>query len=146
MADLDVIKVFRKEVVFVVDISGSMRGQPLEDTKSGLLSALAKLGPKDLFNVIAFNGETCMFSSILEPATAENIENANNWVDSNFVASGDTNIMLPLNQVVLWCPFFFPLFLSLFLGGGGIKFCPISNFIVTIDNNRRLIFGKNNCA
>lgn len=89
-------------MVFLIDISASMRGQPLEDVKSGLLSALAKLSQKDLFNVIAFNGETCMFSSVLEPATAENIENANKWVDSNFVASGDTNILLPMNQVFLW--------------------------------------------
>ncbi|XP_057767359.1 LOW QUALITY PROTEIN: uncharacterized protein LOC130987726 [Salvia miltiorrhiza] len=93
-------KVFRKEVVFVVDMSGSMRGQPLEDTKTALFSGLAKLGPKDLFNVIAFNDETCMFSSILEPATADNIENVNKWVNSNFVASGGTNILLPLNQAI----------------------------------------------
>lgn len=85
--------------MFVVDTSGSMRGQPLEDTKSALFSGLAKLGPKDLFNVIAFNDETCMFSSVLESATAENIENVNKWVNSNFIASGGTNILLPLNQV-----------------------------------------------
>ncbi|KAG6414287.1 hypothetical protein SASPL_127005 [Salvia splendens] len=93
-------KVFRKEVVFIVDISGSMRGQPLEDTKSALFSGLARLGPKDLFNVIAFNDETCMFSSTLEPATVENIENAYKWVNSNFVASGATNILFPLNQAI----------------------------------------------
>lgn len=93
-------KVFRKEVVFVVDISESMRGQPLEETKSALFAALAKLDPKDTFNVIAFNGETCLFSSILEPASAKNIENVVQWVNSNFVASGGTNIMLPLNQAI----------------------------------------------
>lgn len=99
-----VIKVFRKEVVFVVDISGSMRGKPLEDTKNALFAALAKLDPKDLFNVIAFNGETYLFSSILEPATAEAIENAIQWINVNFVAGGGTNILLPLNQVflILW--------------------------------------------
>ncbi|KAH6828549.1 inter-alpha-trypsin inhibitor heavy chain-like protein [Perilla frutescens var. hirtella] len=93
-------KVFRKEVIFVVDISGSMRGQPLEDTKRALFAALSKLNPKDLFNVIAFNGETCMFSSILEPATAKNVESVIPWVNSNFVANGGTNILLPLNQAI----------------------------------------------
>ncbi|KAK6139698.1 hypothetical protein DH2020_026566 [Rehmannia glutinosa] len=64
------VKVFRREVVFVVDISGSMKGKPLEDTKNALSAALAKLDPKDLFNVIAFN------------------------------AGGGTNILLPLNQAI----------------------------------------------
>lgn len=94
-----VIKVFRKEVVFVVDISGSMRGKPLEDTKMALFSALAKLDSKDLFNVLAFNGDTYLFSSTLEPATPEVIENVTEWINTNFVAGGDTNILLPLNQV-----------------------------------------------
>ncbi|KAL6575363.1 hypothetical protein OROMI_012648 [Orobanche minor] len=93
-------KVFRREVVFVVDISGSMKGKPLEDTKSALFTALAKLDSKDLFNVIAFNGETYLFSSSLEPATAKVIENVIQWINMNFVAGGGTNILLPLNQAI----------------------------------------------
>lgn len=93
-------KVFRKEVVFVVDISGSMRGKPLEDTKMALFSALAKLDPKDFFNVIAFNGETYLFSSTMEPATTKVVENVTEWINTNFVAGGDTNIMIPLNQAL----------------------------------------------
>ncbi|KAI3443544.1 hypothetical protein Pfo_000209 [Paulownia fortunei] len=93
-------KVFRREVVFVVDISGSMRGKPLEDTKNALFAALAKLDAKDLFNVIAFNGETYLFSSSLEPATAEVIKNVTQWINMNFVAGGGTNILLPLNQAI----------------------------------------------
>ncbi|KAL6521303.1 hypothetical protein OROGR_017872 [Orobanche gracilis] len=93
-------KVFRREVVFVVDISGSMKGKPLEDTKNAMFTALAKLDSKDLFNVIAFNGETYLFSSSLEPATAEVIENVIQWINMNFVAGGGTNILLPLNQAI----------------------------------------------
>ncbi|KAG8367134.1 hypothetical protein BUALT_Bualt16G0041100 [Buddleja alternifolia] len=93
-------KVFRREVVFVVDISGSMSGKPLDNTKTALFSALAKLDPEDLFNVIAFNGETYLFSSSLEPATAEAIEKVTQWIIMNFVAGGGTNILLPLNQAI----------------------------------------------
>ncbi|KAL7136872.1 hypothetical protein ABFS83_10G058900 [Erythranthe nasuta] len=93
-------KVFRKEVVFVVDISGSMRGRTLEDTKNALFAALAKLDPKDSFNVIAFNGEIYLFSSALEPATSEAIENVTQWINMNFVAGGGTNILLPLNKAM----------------------------------------------
>lgn len=85
--------------MFVVDISGSMRGKPLEDTKMALFSALAKLDPKDFFNVIAFNGETYLFSSTMKPATTQEVENVTEWINTNFVAGGDTNILLPLNQV-----------------------------------------------
>ncbi|CAI9100754.1 OLC1v1037922C1 [Oldenlandia corymbosa var. corymbosa] len=93
-------KVFRKELVFVVDISGSMKGRPLEETKNALLSSLSKLEPQDLFNVIAFNGETYIFSSSLVPATTEAIGNATQWINMNFVAGGGTNILLPLTQAI----------------------------------------------
>ncbi|KAL0345007.1 UNVERIFIED_CONTAM: Inter alpha-trypsin inhibitor, heavy chain 4 [Sesamum radiatum] len=93
-------KVFRREVVFVVDISGSMKGKLLEQTKNALFAALAKLDPEDLFNVIAFNGQTYLFASSLEPATAATIEKATQWISLNFLAGGGTNILLPLNQAI----------------------------------------------
>lgn len=76
-----------------------MRGKPLDDTKTALLSALSKLCPEDSFNIIAFNGETFLFSSSMKLATNEAIDNATEWVNINFIAGGGTNILLPLNQV-----------------------------------------------
>ncbi|XP_042485965.1 inter-alpha-trypsin inhibitor heavy chain H3 isoform X2 [Macadamia integrifolia] len=93
-------KVFRKEVVFIVDISGSMKGGPLENLKNGLFTVLSKLNPEDSFNIIAFNGETYLFSSLLELATKETIEKASQWINLNFIAEGGTNILLPLNQAM----------------------------------------------
>ncbi|KAL0308412.1 UNVERIFIED_CONTAM: Inter-alpha-trypsin inhibitor heavy chain H3 [Sesamum radiatum] len=93
-------KAFRREVVFAVDISGSMSGKLLEDTKTALFTALAKLDAEDLFNVIAFNDGTFLFSSSLERATAGAIENVTQWINTNFVAGGGTNILLPLNQAL----------------------------------------------
>lgn len=94
------MKVFRKEVVFVVDVSGSMREGSLENTKVALLAVLSKLSPLDYFNIIAFNESTQLFSSSLEPATKEAIENATQWISRSFIAEGGTNILLPLNQVL----------------------------------------------
>ncbi|XP_057977482.1 uncharacterized protein LOC131164366 isoform X2 [Malania oleifera] len=94
------MKVFRKEVVFVVDISGSMRGRPLENSKNALLAALSKLNALDYFNIIAFNGDSRLFSSSMELATKEAIENATEWIGLNFIAEGGTNIWLPLNQAI----------------------------------------------
>lgn len=86
-------------MVYVVDISASMQGRPLENVKSALLAALSKLSPADTFNVIAFNGKSLLFSSSMEPSGKESIGKATQWIDQNFVAEGGTDISLPLNQV-----------------------------------------------
>ncbi|KAL2964510.1 hypothetical protein AAZX31_16G008300 [Glycine max] len=93
-------KVFKKDVVFVVDISASMKGTPLDNTKNALLTSLSQLSAQDTFNIIAFNGTVYLFSSSMERATEEAILNATTWVDTNFIANGDTNIMLPLTQLL----------------------------------------------
>ncbi|KAK2982220.1 hypothetical protein RJ640_009152 [Escallonia rubra] len=93
-------KAFRKEVAFVVDISGSMRGKPLDDIKNALSAALLKLDPGDSFTVLAFNDETYLFSSSMLLATKEAIENATRWISMNFIAGGGTNILLALNQAI----------------------------------------------
>ncbi|KAK4343341.1 hypothetical protein RND71_036435 [Anisodus tanguticus] len=93
-------KVFRKEVIFVVDISGSMKGKPIDNTKQALSVALSKLDSEDLFNIIAFNSEEYLFSSSLGVATKEAIDNAIQWIDMNFIPGGGTNILNPLKQAV----------------------------------------------
>ncbi|KAF6158885.1 hypothetical protein GIB67_012302 [Kingdonia uniflora] len=85
------LQVFRKDVVFLVDISLSMQGKPHEITKSALSSALSNLNPEDSFSIIDFNGETYLFSSSLEPATKETIEKAIEWINMNFIAGGGRN-------------------------------------------------------
>ncbi|XAR67567.1 hypothetical protein NMG60_11002368 [Bertholletia excelsa] len=93
-------KVFRKEVIFVVDISGSMHEGPLDNVKNALLAALSKLTPVDSFNIIAFNSSTQILSSSMKLATKEAIENATLWISRNFIPEGGTNILLPLNQAL----------------------------------------------
>ncbi|KAI3991883.1 hypothetical protein MKX01_012828 [Papaver californicum] len=93
-------KVFRKEVVFLIDISGSMQGRPLESVKDALCAALRNLNQEDSFSLIAFSGETLLFSSSLQSATTETIERATQWMQTNFVAAGGTNILQPLSQAM----------------------------------------------
>ncbi|CAL0315471.1 unnamed protein product [Lupinus luteus] len=93
-------KVFRKDVVFVVDISASMKGSPLENIKNALLSSISQLNSQDTFNIIAFNGEVNLWSSSMELATEEAILKATKWVDTNFIANGGTNIFLPLTKAM----------------------------------------------
>ncbi|XP_004303707.1 PREDICTED: von Willebrand factor A domain-containing protein DDB_G0286969 [Fragaria vesca subsp. vesca] len=93
-------KVFKKEVIFIIDISGSMVGGPLENAKSAVLASLSNLNHEDTFNIIAFNGEVHLFSSSMELATNEALLKAKNWVTAELIADGGTNILLPLRQAM----------------------------------------------
>ena len=89
--------------MFIVDISGSMKGSPLENIKNALLASLSQLNAQDTFNILAFNGEVYLLSPLMETATQDAILKASKWVESTFIANGGTNIMLPLTQVILSC-------------------------------------------
>ncbi|GMI84328.1 hypothetical protein like AT1G19110 [Hibiscus trionum] len=91
-------KVFRKEVVFVVDISDSMQGSPLESTKNAISAALCKLSPEDSFNIIAFSSETFQFSTSMELASKEAIERATEWINTKSTVGGGTNLFIPLEK------------------------------------------------
>ncbi|GAB4853701.1 hypothetical protein Ancab_017893 [Ancistrocladus abbreviatus] len=93
-------EVFSRKIVYVVDISGSMQGKLLEDTKHALSSALSQLHPGDSFNIVAFNGGTSLFSTSLMFATEEVIEDAIQWIGTNFVTGDGTNILVALNQAL----------------------------------------------
>ncbi|XP_039038432.1 uncharacterized protein LOC120175958 isoform X2 [Hibiscus syriacus] len=93
-------KVFRREVVFVVDISESMLGCPIENVKNSLSASLSKLNAQDSFNIITFNSEVHLFSSTMVPATHGSILKATHWLSSNLTADGGTNIMLALKQAM----------------------------------------------
>ena len=97
-------QVFRKEVIFLVDISGSMQGKPLENVKDAIILALSQLTPRDYFDIIAFNEDISLFSPSLELATEDKIKKANQWISKSFVAEGGTSasqqlIAQPLNKV-----------------------------------------------
>ena len=51
-----------REYVFVVDVSGSMQGFPLETSKTLLRSLLPRLRPQDSFNVVFFAGGSWVLS------------------------------------------------------------------------------------
>jgi len=95
------LQVFKKEIIFIIDISGSMLGKLIEDTKNALFAALSKLNRDDSFNIIAFNGETYLFSKSMELASEDAVERATEWINVNFVAGGGTNISRPLSTVPL---------------------------------------------
>ena len=71
-----------KELVFVLDTSGSMMGFPIEKAKDLINRALDELYPGDTFNLITFSGDTrILFPQPVYP-TAENIRKAREVLNS----------------------------------------------------------------
>ena len=82
-----------REVIFVLDHSGSMAGASIEQAKAALKLALARLQPADSFNVIRFNHRTDGVFSQPEPASRQRLGEADRYVDA-IRAEGGTE-MLP---------------------------------------------------
>lgn len=62
-----------REYVFVVDVSGSMNGFPLNTSKTLLRDLIGRLRPTDTFNVIFFSGGSQIFAPESVPANPQNI-------------------------------------------------------------------------
>jgi hypothetical protein len=72
--------VMPKELVFVMDTSGSMEGFPIEKAKETMDLALNNLYPHDMFNVITFSGDTEILFPEPVPATEENLRKAKRFL------------------------------------------------------------------
>ncbi len=69
-----------REVIFIIDTSGSMQGPSIVQAKAALTMALDRLQPTDRFNVIQFNSLTETLYPEPMPASAANLEVALDYV------------------------------------------------------------------
>ncbi len=81
-----------RELVFVLDTSGSMSGFPIEKAKETMKMALAALNPMDTFNLITFSGDTAILFPEPVPATIENLRKAQDFLASR-EGRGGTEMM-----------------------------------------------------
>ena len=77
-----------KDVVLVVDTSGSMAGPKIEQAKAALRFCLRSLGPDDRFSIVPFSTEPRPFRDTVVPANAENRAAAEKFVDGIEAAGG----------------------------------------------------------
>ena len=84
--------VMPKELVFVLDTSGSMSGFPIEKAKETMKLALDNLYPYDTFNLITFSGDEHILFPEPVPATKENLEKAQKFLVSR-QGGGGTEMM-----------------------------------------------------
>ena len=87
--ELDSQQVIAKDVILVLDVSGSMRGEKIEQAKEALNYVLEDLHDEDRFNIIAFSTSTRAYARDLVPADER-------WEAQDFVtrleATGSTDI------------------------------------------------------
>ncbi|WP_281858290.1 VIT and vWA domain-containing protein [Litoreibacter halocynthiae] len=84
----DAATITPRELVFVLDTSGSMRGQPMEASKRFMDAALRGMRPTDYFRIIPFANHTQNFSSVSKQAIARNIRSARAYVDQLSTGGG----------------------------------------------------------
>jgi Ca-activated chloride channel family protein len=80
-----------RDVVFVLDTSGSMRGKRIDQARSALKYCLKNLRKEDRFSVMHFSTTINEYADKLLPAESGHVQLACNWVDGLF-ASGGTAI------------------------------------------------------
>jgi Ca-activated chloride channel homolog len=88
-----------REYIFIVDVSGSMYGFPLEISKRLLRTLIGNLRPSDRFNVLLFSGGSTVLSEESLPATSENIDKAINAIDRQ-KGGGGTELLPALKRAL----------------------------------------------
>ncbi len=88
-----------REYVFVVDVSGSMNGFPLNTAKTLMRELIADLNPDDAFNILIFAGGSELMAQRSLPATPANLKRAELWLD-RLQAGGGTELVKALTRAV----------------------------------------------
>ena len=91
-----------REIILIIDTSGSMEGASLDQARAALLHALNSLGPDDYFNLLQFNSETERLFDQSITVTPTSLYNAQNFI-SRLKANGGTN-MAPALKMALEMP------------------------------------------
>ena len=91
----DVYEDSEKEYLFLIDISGSMMGVKLEETKRAVIECLKQLDEGDKLNIIAFDHEFEVMSAHAIEYNEKNMQEAERYINS-LHAAGGTEILNPI--------------------------------------------------
>jgi Ca-activated chloride channel family protein len=88
-----------REYIFVLDVSGSMRGFPLDTAKTLMSELVGGLRPTDRFNVLLFSGASKLIAPQSLPATPENVRQVIAEVESA-QGGGETELNKALDRAI----------------------------------------------
>jgi len=89
-----------RELIFVLDTSGSMQGFPVTQAKFVMSKAIDALGPQDTFNLITFSGDTSILWDSPRPNTPQNREEAQSFLASR-QGRGGTEMMKAIDAALV---------------------------------------------
>jgi Ca-activated chloride channel homolog len=89
-----------REVIFVIDTSGSMEGMSIEQAREALALALGRLTPQDRFNVIQFNSYTSKLYPNAVPVNGSTLREAQDYA-RGLRATGGTEIAGALDAALI---------------------------------------------
>jgi Ca-activated chloride channel family protein len=88
-----------RDVTFVIDVSGSMSGEKIEQARAAGKQLLRTLSPMDRFRLIDFSSDVRTFRDDFSPVTRENLRAADRYLDG-LEAQGSTNISGALDEAL----------------------------------------------
>lgn len=88
-----------REYIFIVDVSGSMRGFPIDISKKLMRNLVVNLRPVDKFNVMVFAGTSGWMAEESVSAVPENISRAVKFIDEQR-GSGSTNLLSAMEKAL----------------------------------------------
>lgn len=88
-----------REYIFIVDVSGSMHGFPLDISKKLFKDLAAGLRPTDTFNVLLFSGGSQLLSERSLPANEQNVQRAIKLIEQQ-QGGGGTELLPALRRVL----------------------------------------------
>ena len=89
--DVEKAEILNREIIYVIDTSGSMDGESILQAKEALKISLTRLKPGDYFNIIQFNSLTSSLFHQSELTTPASLHQARNYIAS-LVADGGTEM------------------------------------------------------
>jgi Ca-activated chloride channel family protein len=97
---LEAAKIIARDIIFIIDTSGSMKGKSMEQAKTSLQLAILQLNNKDSFNIIAFDDDTQLLFPTTKIAVPLKIQKALEFID-DLSADGGTEMYRPLSNALM---------------------------------------------
>lgn len=92
-------EILPREYIFILDVSGSMNGFPLDTAKILIRDLIGNLRTSDKFNLVLFAGSSTVMANSSVPATRENIGRALNLIDGQ-QGGGGTELAAALEKAL----------------------------------------------
>ena len=92
-------QILPREYIFILDVSGSMKGYPMDVAKRLMERLFKDLRPQDKFNVLLFSGGSALYQNTSPQATEDELENAFDLIDRES-GRGGTELLPALRRAL----------------------------------------------